>query len=129
MAKKLLITGVSGFIASHCTLELLKNGYEVKGTVRNINRAEKIRQVLKKHTSKADEIEFVQAELTDASSLEEAVKGCSGVLHIASPVPIIQPRNAEDIIVPAREVLGWTPRSSEESIRSGAQSLIDLGIL
>ena len=29
--------------------------------------------------------------------------GCSGVLHIAPPVPIIQPKDADEVIIPARE--------------------------
>lgn len=103
MPKKMLITGASGFIATHCILELLKNGYDVKGTVRNLNRTGKIQETLRKKTSKADAIEFVRAELTDAVSLEKAVKGCSGVLHIASPAPIMPPKNADEVIIPARE--------------------------
>jgi len=103
MAKKLLVTGASGFIGTHCIVELLNNGYQVKGTLRNLNRAEQIRDVLIKHTKKADSIEFTQAELTDALSWEEAMNGCSGVLHIASPVPVVQPKNADEIIITARE--------------------------
>jgi len=30
---------------------------------------------------------------------------------------------------PARELLGWQPRSPEEAIESGALSLIELGIV
>lgn len=103
MTKKLLVTGASGFIGTHCVLELLNNGYQVKGTVRNLERAEQIRNIMKKHTKKADAIEFVQAELTEAASWEEAMNGCSGVLHIASPVPVVQPKNADEVIIPARE--------------------------
>ena len=103
MTKKLLVTGASGFIGTHCIVELLNNGYQVKGTMRNLDRAEQIRDVLKNHTERADSIEFVKAELTDAFSWEEAMNGCSGVLHIASPVPVVQPKNADEVIVPARE--------------------------
>ena len=103
MNKKLLVTGASGFIGTHCILDLLNNGYQVKGTLRQLDRAEHIRAVLKKHTDKADNIEFIQTELTDSLGWEEAMKGCSGVLHVASPVPVVQPKNADDIIIPARE--------------------------
>ena len=37
--QKVLVTGASGFIAEHCIIELLKNGYAVKGSLRSINRA------------------------------------------------------------------------------------------
>ncbi|MGB8223231.1 MAG: NAD-dependent epimerase/dehydratase family protein [Polyangiales bacterium] len=34
-----LITGVSGFIAKHCAVELLNAGYRVRGTIRSLGRA------------------------------------------------------------------------------------------
>lgn len=49
MAVKLLVTGASGFIGSHCILDLLQHGYEVRGTVRNRNRAKQVRDILVKH--------------------------------------------------------------------------------
>jgi dihydroflavonol-4-reductase len=103
MTKKLLVTGASGFIGTHCILELLNHNYQVKGTVRKLDRAEKIRAILKNHNENPDNIEFAQAELTDPHSWEKAMHGCSGVLHIASPVPVIQPKDADEVIIPARE--------------------------
>ena len=35
--KLVLVTGASGFIASHCIKELLKRGCRVRGTVRSVN--------------------------------------------------------------------------------------------
>ena len=29
--KKVLVTGVSGYVGQHCAVELLKNGYKVRG--------------------------------------------------------------------------------------------------
>ena len=103
MPKKLLVTGASGFIATHCILDLLNNGYQVRGTVRSLDRAEQIRSTLKKHTRHADSLEFVPAELTDQRCWEGAMQGCHGVMHIASPVPVIQPKDANEVIRPARE--------------------------
>jgi nucleoside-diphosphate-sugar epimerase len=103
MTEKLLVTGASGFIGTHCILELLNNGYHVRGTVRKLDRSEQIRAILKNHTKNTDRLEFTQAELTDPGNWEEVMPGCSCVLHIASPVPIIQPKNADEVIIPARE--------------------------
>ena len=36
--EKVLVTGASGYIAEHCIIELLKNGYAVKGSLRSMNR-------------------------------------------------------------------------------------------
>ena len=35
MSEKVLLTGISGWIAKHVAIELLNSGYEVLGTVRN----------------------------------------------------------------------------------------------
>jgi nucleoside-diphosphate-sugar epimerase len=103
MTKKLLVTGASGFIASHCILELLNHGYIVKGTLRNIDRAEAMHDILIKHTKYDDNIEFIQADLTDSKCWDEAVKGCDGVLHIASPAPVKQPKFSDEIVRIARD--------------------------
>lgn len=103
MVEKILVTGATGFIAGHCILELLAGGYEVRGTVRDPGRTESLRAVLSRHSERAGDIELVQASLTDAQSWQAAVRGCDGVLHIASPVPIEQPKNAQEIVGAARE--------------------------
>ena len=40
MSGKVLLTGISGWIAKHTTIELLNSNYEVLGTVRNKNLIE-----------------------------------------------------------------------------------------
>ena len=42
-----LVTGGSGFIGAHCILQLLAAGYEVKTTVRNLDRGADVRAMLK----------------------------------------------------------------------------------
>ena len=65
MHKKLLVTGASGFIATHCIIELLNNGYQIKGTLRKFDRAKQIFAILNQHTKNTDRLEFVEAELTE----------------------------------------------------------------
>ena len=48
MSEKVLLTGISGFIAKYIAIELLNSGYEVLGTVRDINSV----KVTKKHLRK-----------------------------------------------------------------------------
>lgn len=102
MTKRILVTGASGFIASHCILDLLENGYQVRGTLRDLGRANRLRSVLAKHTERSDEVDFVQAELTDPDVWGGVVEGCDGVFHIASPVSMLDPEDPDDLIVPAR---------------------------
>lgn len=99
----MLVTGASGFIGSHCVIDLLNHGYQVKGTIRDLNRTEQLLSVLNKHTRHTDRIEFIQAELTDPHCWEKALQGCSGVIHMASPVPVVQPKDPDAVIRPARQ--------------------------
>tara|TARA_R110002072_G_scaffold31735_19_gene97790 strand:+ start:33789 stop:34799 length:1011 start_codon:yes stop_codon:yes gene_type:complete len=100
---KVLITGASGFIGTHTVLEFLNNGYEVRGSIRDLARAESLKTMLSKHTEHIQNLEFVAASLTEPDSWAEAVAGCDGVIHIASPVPIEQPKDPNELIIPARE--------------------------
>jgi dihydroflavonol-4-reductase len=102
-AKKILVTGASGFIGSHCVLDLLQHGYQVRGTVRNLDRAEALRAMLAKHHNRASEIELLSADLMSADGWTEAMQGCDGVFHVASPVPTIQPKDPAEVIEPARQ--------------------------
>ncbi|MFT5691902.1 MAG: dihydroflavonol-4-reductase [Oceanicoccus sp.] len=100
---KVLITGASGFIGAHTVLEFLNNGYEVRGSIRDLARADKLKTMLAKHTEHIENLEFVAATLTEPAGWVEAVAGCDGVIHIASPVPIEQPKDPDELIKPARE--------------------------
>ena len=44
--KKVLVTGISGFVGQHCAAELLKKGYAVKGSVRNLSRTDEVVRLL-----------------------------------------------------------------------------------
>ena len=96
----ILVTGISGFIAKHCAVELLKHGYRVRGTVRNLAKAEDVKQTLAEHADVSG-LEFVAADLLADDGWADAVKDIHGVLHLASPFPLAQPKDAEELIRPA----------------------------
>src|SRR5690349_14113553 len=100
---KVLVTGASGFVAQHVILLLLQKGYEVRGTLRSLKRAEEVRSVLSKFNPKAKDIEFVEADLGDDKGWTEAVKGCAFVQHVASPFPATHPKDEMELIRPARD--------------------------
>lgn len=102
MSKTILVTGASGFIATHTIIQLLQKGYAVRGTVRNLARADKLKTMLAKHAP-VDQLSFVQADLMDADSWQKAMPGCDGVMHIASPIDTALPKNPDDMIVPAKK--------------------------
>ncbi len=102
--ESVLVTGGSGFIAAYCILQLLDAGYRVRTTVRSLKREADVRAMLKASGAEPGEaLSFVAADLLDDAGWSEAVAGCDFVLHVASPFPSSQPKNEDDLIIPARE--------------------------
>ena len=46
--KKVLVTGASGFIGSHCIIDLIDHGYQVVGTIRDMTRESGLRKIFSK---------------------------------------------------------------------------------
>jgi len=102
-AAKVLVTGASGFIAKHCIAELLRRDYAVRATLRNLARADEVRQSVAHAGADASGVELVAADLLGDEGWAQAMHGCTYVLHIASPFPLAEPKNPDDVIRPARE--------------------------
>ncbi len=100
--EQVAVTGASGYIALHIIAELLDAGYRVRGTLRDMSRADSIRSALDRHTETSN-LEFVAADLMSDTGWDEAMAGCRYVHHVASPLPIVEPKNHDDLIRPARE--------------------------
>ncbi len=99
-----LVTGGSGFIGSHCILQLLAAGHNVRTTVRNLKREGDVRAMLKvAGVDAGDRLSFVAADLEQDAGWPEAVDGCDYVLHVASPFPSSVPKQEDELIRPARE--------------------------
>jgi dihydroflavonol-4-reductase len=48
MPGKVLLTGISGFVAKHVAIELLNSGYKVLGTVRNSDSIEQTKKNIRR---------------------------------------------------------------------------------
>jgi len=97
-----LVTGGTGFIAQHCMLALLRQGYRVRTTVRSLAREAEVRAQLKVGGAEPGErLSFVRADLVDDAGWAEAAAGCRYVLHGASPTPSGEQRHEDDWVRPA----------------------------
>ena len=90
----------TGYIGQHCGAELLRQGYEVVGTIRSMEKAEAVREGIAK-VAPIDNLTFVEADLTSDEGWLEAMAGCKYVLHVASPFIIADPEDENEMISPA----------------------------
>tara|TARA_Y100001968_G_scaffold17086_2_gene13590 strand:+ start:6341 stop:7357 length:1017 start_codon:yes stop_codon:yes gene_type:complete len=98
--EKVLVTGASGYIALHCISELLKEGYKVKASLRDLTREDEVRNSLGECLKK-EELEFCKLNLLDDEGWEDAASTCDYLLHTASPCFIEEPKNENQLIEPA----------------------------
>ncbi|NIJ52656.1 SDR family oxidoreductase [Dyadobacter arcticus] len=101
--RKVLLTGITGFVGSHTAIQLLQKGYQVIGTLRDMKRADSIKRVLAQHTSHTDNLSFEEADIQDESIWQKLMTGVDYVQHIASPFPKVMPKDENDLIIPARQ--------------------------
>ena len=76
----ILVTGVSGMIAVHIADEALKAGFQVRGTVRSVEKGQGVAELLK-----APGFEYaVVPDMAAEGAFDEAMQGVSAVVHTAS---------------------------------------------
>lgn len=95
-----LVTGGSGYIAGYVIRRLVAEGWQVHSTLRSLAREKPVRALLAVDDTK---LRFVAADLHADAGWAEAVSGCSHVLHLASPLPAGIAKDADELIVPARD--------------------------
>src|SRR3954454_5195461 len=98
-----LVTGGSGFLGGWCVIELLRRGYTVRTTARSLSREPQVRETVASEVDPGDRLRVLAADLTNDEGWPQAVEGCDYVLHVASPFPPKQPKDPDELIVPARE--------------------------
>src|SRR3954454_20393623 len=116
-----LVTGGSGFLGGWCVIELLRRGYTVTTTVRSLSREPQVRAAVGSEVDPGDRLTVLAADLTSDAGWPEAVEGCDYVLHVASPFPPKQPKDPDELIVPARE---GTLRVLRASLNTGNKRVV-----
>lgn len=119
--KTVLVTGGSGFLGGWCLVELLKGDYVVRTTVRDLGREAEVRARVGSQVDPGDRLTVLAADLTSDDGWEQAVQGCDYVLHVASPFPLAQPKDPDELIVPARE---GTLRVLKAALDAGVERVV-----
>jgi dihydroflavonol-4-reductase len=102
--KLVVVTGITGFLGSHIAIQLLNQGYQVRGTLRSLARSQNIEQVIMSHVTDAQtRLSFVECDLLNDSGWDQAMEGADYVIHSASPFLAYLPKDEDDIVKPAVE--------------------------
>ena len=120
MSGKILLTGISGWIAKHTAIELLNAGYEVLGTIRNNNLVDQTKQTISKYAS-TEKLSFVELDLLKDDGWNEAAKGCRYIFHVASPFPMKVSSNRENLLPVA---VDGTLRVLNAGLNAGVEQII-----
>ena len=120
MSDKVLLTGISGWIAKHTAIELLNLDFEVFGTVRNKILIEQTKNTISKYAP-IDKLSFVELDLLKDDGWNEATKECKYVMHIASPFPMKVSSDREKLLPVA---VDGTLRVLNSSINNNVEQII-----
>eukprot|EP01130_Rhizamoeba_saxonica_P002564 TRINITY_DN12347_c0_g1_i1.p1 TRINITY_DN12347_c0_g1~~TRINITY_DN12347_c0_g1_i1.p1 ORF type:complete len:363 (+),score=72.91 TRINITY_DN12347_c0_g1_i1:221-1309(+) len=94
-----VVTGASGYVAGEVIFQLIQNGYQVRGTVRDLNNHEKVEHL----RNNFKDLHLFQADLMDKGSFDAVCEGAGCVIHTASPFQLNIEDPQRDLIDPALE--------------------------
>ncbi|XP_021831566.1 bifunctional dihydroflavonol 4-reductase/flavanone 4-reductase [Prunus avium] len=98
-SESVCVTGASGFIGSWLVMRLLERGYTVRATVRDPANQKKVKHLL--DLPKAEtHLTLWKADLADEGSFDEAIQGCTGVFHVATPMDFESKDPENEVIKP-----------------------------
>tara|TARA_Y100001970_G_C14079610_1_gene773936 strand:- start:56 stop:1078 length:1023 start_codon:yes stop_codon:yes gene_type:complete len=120
MTNKVLLTGISGWIAKHTAIELLNLGFEVLGTVRNKNLIEQTKDTISKYAP-IDKLSFLELDLLKDHGWDVAAKECKYIMHIASPFPMKVSNDREKLLPVA---VDGTLRVLNSGIKNNVEQII-----
>ncbi|MEO5805941.1 aldehyde reductase [Devosia sp.] len=121
MSDRVLLTGVSGFLGGHVALQLLNAGYTVRGSVRNLSKADKVKATLSRAGADISRLEFVTLDLLSDSGWDQAMTDCRFLLHTASPFFVETPKDPQELIRPAVE---GTERAINAALKAGIERIV-----
>ncbi|KAK6150636.1 hypothetical protein DH2020_015568 [Rehmannia glutinosa] len=84
-ATTVCVTGAAGFIGSWLVMRLLQRGYNVRATVRDPGDMKKVKHLIELPKANTN-LTLWKADMNIQGSYDEAIQGCEGVFHMATPM-------------------------------------------
>jgi dihydroflavonol-4-reductase len=89
--------------------------------VRDLSREAAVRTNLAKVADPGNRLSFYAANLTSDDGWDAATEGCDYVLHVASPLGVAEPKDPNELIVPARD---GAKRAINAAIKAGVKRVV-----
>jgi nucleoside-diphosphate-sugar epimerase len=89
--------------------------------VRDLSREAEVRANLSSVVDPGNRLSFHAANLTADEGWDAAVEGCEYVLHVASPLGVAEPKDPNELIVPARD---GALRAVSAAIKAGVKRVV-----
>lgn len=123
--KFVFVTGGSGFIGKHIVRRLLDEGFAVRASVRSDQKAEETRAAMAANVKDGVDLDkflsFAKLDLTQDHGWADALKGARALIHCASPFPMTQPEDENDLIEPA---VDGTRRAIQAALDAGVGRVV-----
>jgi dihydroflavonol-4-reductase len=100
--RTVLVTGGTGYLGSWVIVTLLRQGFIVRTTVRNLAREGELRAMIASEVDPGDRLSVYAADLLKNEGWDHAAAGSDYIIHTASPMPVGEFKG-QDIVTPARE--------------------------
>ncbi|KAA0195812.1 hypothetical protein HAZT_HAZT000170, partial [Hyalella azteca] len=117
-----MVSGVSGYVASHIVKLLQESGYRVRGTVRSLKDAARIAPLTQLAKNPKHGLELVEADLVRDDGWDKAMEGVYAVMHTASPFPPIGADVKEEAIF--RPAIEGTRRVLAAAANAGVKKVV-----
>jgi nucleoside-diphosphate-sugar epimerase len=98
----ILITGATGFIGFEVLKKLVQQNFHIRVVVRSASKKTVVQDALRRHGLDESKLDYTEVpDMTEPGSFNDAVKGVSQILHIASPLPLPSEDPEATIVRPA----------------------------
>lgn len=128
MAHTAVVTGASGYLGGEVIHQLLAKGYNVRGTVTNVEDRRKTAPLLALRRALPGKLTLTEADLFEPGSFDDVVKGADFVFHTASNVIFDSPNPEKDLIEPAVKGTGNVLRSVARNRKTVRRTILSSSV-